>query len=252
MCSGKPFSLNDYNTTYPSFTPLAEHLKEVGIGRGLPSDQDIQDNADVFRRMLENGTLTSNQEGQLKEALERCHSRGWIHSEMADDLYEHIRYSFPSPLHIAYMSWYLLPSSEPILFDSAYDLALEVIRCLKPSQLTNMKPKIGGGLDDRAPEAQYTLEFYRGLSQRCHGSVRITPEFASATSVHCAGRIDFLIPVNKWGIECTREGDRLGAHSELFDPDTGAYGAWLASNAMEDYILLNFRKTMPVESQPSM
>jgi hypothetical protein len=246
MCSGKLFSLNDYYTTYPSFTPLAEHLKEVGIGRGLPSDQDIQDNADVFRRILENGTLAPDRKGQLKEALERCHSRGWIQSEIADDFYERIHYIFPSPLHIAYMSWYRPPSSEPILFDSLYDLALEVIACFKPSQLTNMKRKIGGGLEDRAPGAQYTFEFYHGLFQCCSGNVRITPEFASGTNTGCAGRIDFLIPVKKWGVECTQDGDRLAAHSERFDQDTGAYRAWLESNKMEDYILLDFRQTMPV------
>ena len=99
-------------------------------------------------------------------------------------------------------------------------------------------------------EAQYQNELYRGLIAKFHGSVRITPEFASGTAARLAGRIDFYIPQTKWGIECMRDGIRLQEHASRFDA-IGASGQW-TSEEMDDYILLDFRSTRPEVANPGM
>ena len=48
------------------------------------------------------------------------------------------------------------------------------------------------------------------------GNVRISPKYASAKGVHQAGRIDFFIPIMKWGIEITQDGNRLLDHAARF------------------------------------
>jgi len=66
-----------------------------------------------------------------------------------------------------------------------------------------------------------------------------------------AGRIDFFIPIVKWGIEITRDGSWIPAHDARF-ADSGAYGAWLKSADMNDYILLDFRTKSLRDQHPSM
>jgi len=65
-----------------------------------------------------------------------------------------------------------------------------------------------------------------------------------------AGRIDFYIASKKWGIEITWDGNRLQQHSDRFGT-SGAYGQWLASGEMSDYILLDCRSTKPVKRHSS-
>lgn len=101
------------------------------------------------------------------------------------------------------------------------------------------------------PEAQYQDEFYRSLFSVTAGNVRISPEFASAKGADVVGRIDFFIPVAKWGIEITRDGNRLSEHNSRFD-NLGAYGAWLRSGDMTDYTLLDCRTSVPRKCHPSM
>jgi len=60
------------------------------------------------------------------------------------------------------------------------------------------------------------------------------------------GRIDFFIRSKKWGVELLRDGDRLRDHYSRFT--TGEYGRWLQNGKMKEYILVDFRSTMP--SQP--
>jgi len=64
------------------------------------------------------------------------------------------------------------------------------------------------------------------------------PEFGSGE-----GRIDFFIPGVKWGFEFLKNGDRLQQHLSRFVKGAvpGAYGKWLRSGVMEDYIVLDFR-----------
>jgi len=83
------------------------------------------------------------------------------------------------------------------------------------------------------------------------GNVCISPEYASAKGARKAGRINFFIPIMKWGIEITWDGSRLLEHVDRFT-DSGAYGAWLESGDMKDYILLDCRTGIPRDKHPSM
>jgi hypothetical protein len=82
---------------------------------------------------------------------------------------------------------------------------------------------------DPLPESQYQDEFYRSVFSATCGNVCLSPEFASAWRAKAAGHIDFFIPIVKWGIEITRDGNHLKAHSSRF-ANPGAYEAWLKSN----------------------
>jgi len=62
---------------------------------------------------------------------------------------------------------------------------------------------------------------------------------------NASGRVDFYIPVKKWGVELLRDGDRLENHSSRFT-GTGAY----AKMEFEDYIILDFRTTSPQKPHP--
>jgi hypothetical protein len=104
---------------------------------------------------------------------------------------------------------------------------------------------------DPLPEAQYQDECYRSVFSATAGNLRISPEFASATGAHVTGRIDFFVPIVKWGIEIMRDGKRLQEHDSRFE-HSGAYGVWLQSGDMTDYILLDCRTNVPQKAHPSM
>jgi hypothetical protein len=77
------------------------------------------------------------------------------------------------------------------------------------------------------------------------------PKFTSARRAHVAGCIEFFIPVVKWGINFTQDGNWLNEHSSRF-AKSGAYGAWLKLGDMTDYILLDCCMTIPGNSFPSI
>ncbi len=233
-----------------SYTDLIRRLR--GHLRGLPKTENVQHMAGIFRRLLREGYVEIPETFKDDDAalLATCHSKGWIQSDLLpsqnmDNTPDTIRFSFPSPLHRSFISWFIDPITVELAADyTLYKLAVETIRNFQPSQLGDLPRRVQGQLDDRATEAQYQNELYRGLMEKFHGTVRITPEFASATAARCAGRIDFFIPKKKWGIECMREGIRLQEHASRFDVD-GAYGQWIGSGEMNDYIILDFRSTDP-------
>ncbi|PVF96575.1 hypothetical protein CPB86DRAFT_708701, partial [Serendipita vermifera] len=102
-----------------------------------------------------------------------------------------------------------------------------------------------GASDHRPPEAQYQEEYYRCVHEITDGNVVISPEYAAAAGTR-PGRIDFSIPTKKWGIELTRDGSKLKEHASRF-ADDGAYGQWLQTSDMLDYVLLDFRNTQPIQ-----
>src|SRR5436190_11060506 len=74
-----------------------------------------------------------------------------------------------------------------------------------------------------------------------------SPEFGTGTAVKKPGRIDFFFSALKWGFELLRDGE----HASRFDQD-GAYGAWVETAEMEDYLILDFRVDKPVCAHPGM
>ncbi|KAG9017626.1 hypothetical protein FRB95_006319, partial [Tulasnella sp. JGI-2019a] len=195
--AGKYYSLDDYYSNYPAFSSLLESFINSVAGRGVPRSRDIQTNVQVIRRILKD-FVVDIPAGQDEEALKSCHFQGWIQSDLLEDD-RTTWYTFPSPLHSSCISWLLqiLPSPVPLPFNSVYELTLEAIKLFRPY---DTRRKEGGSSN----EAQYQLEFYRGLLESCPRTVVVSPEFASASRTHRAGRIDFFIPEKKWGFECIR------------------------------------------------
>jgi len=136
------------------------------------------------------------------------------------------------------------------VFPSPFKLSLEVISKFRPSQL-QLPPRRVGSASTHPPEAQYQDEYYNSLLAATSGNVRISYEYASAQAAHVAGRIDFFIPIVKWGIEIIRNGDRLWECADRFTASV-AYGAWLESADLKDYILLDFRTKKLRAQHPSM
>ena len=142
------------------------------------------------------------------------------------------------------------PTDDTPQFTSLFELFYETIIKFKPSGLQLALRRVASE-STHPPEAQYKDEFYKSLLFVTSGNVRISPEYASAKGARKAGRIDFFIPIVKWGIEVTRDGKRLLEHAVRFT-ESGAYGAWLKSEDMTDYILLDCRTGIPRDKHPSM
>ena len=225
--------------------PQHEVVTKLGgaFPRGVPTCMDLADpsKSDLFRRLLQAGTV----QGSDPETIEICHRSGWIY---ADD---YGNYSLPSPLHVALLSWYLLPIGNFPEFSSIFKLSLETISKFSPTRLQRPIRRIGGSPTAPPLEAYYQDEFYRCLYHLTLGNCPVSIEFASANTVRPAGCIDFFLDHKKWGIEITRDGSRLQEHASRFE-STGAYGAWLTTNDMLDYILLDCRKSKPRVSYPGV
>jgi len=216
------------------------------FGRGIPLDEDLQDPdiAAVFRELLVKGNVTGKQ-SKMTEAVNTCHRRGWIHAGLKSD---ETSYILASPLHAIYLSWKLLPVSVEFPYKTVRDMTFAIIKTFNPSQLSSLS-HIGEDSTDRPVEARYQYEFYRGVSKATGGGVAVCPEILSARGAR-KGRLDLFIPSHKWGIEFTREGGDLARHDSRFG-FTGAYGEWLSSGDVVDYILLDCRTSMPKKSHPS-
>jgi hypothetical protein len=139
-----------------------------------------------------------------------------------------------------------MPSVIDCPFSTVKDMAFAIIKKFRPTQLSS-PTSIGQTSTDQPLEARYQSEFYYGLFALL-GGVIICPELLTAPGSP-AGRIDFFIPEKKWGIELTREGNGLSEHSSRFGLQ-GAYGAWLGSNDMVDYILLDCRTKKLRDAHP--
>lgn len=208
--------------------------------------------AGMFRSLLKEGSLSIAGGRALYPdcPLSRSHIRGWTYSMLSN---EGISYLMPSPIHHSFLSWILDPPETNFSeFQGLTELVIDVVKQFKPSQVFLPIRRAGPQLQSdsaRPPEAQYQDEFYRSIHTLSSGAVCISPEFASSGKARVAGRIDFFIPKMGWGIEITREGSNLREHMDRFSPH-GAYGAWISSNEMSDYILLDCRTSEPRAQHP--
>lgn len=91
-------------------------------------------------------------------------------------------------------------------------------------------------------ESQYQDELYRALWVTLGQRLFVTSEWASHSR---GGRVDFLLREVKWGIECVREGDRVDEHTRRFLKG-GRYYEWIEKGYIEDYLVIDFRKTKPM------
>jgi hypothetical protein len=230
---------------------LFDHLKTGEFARGLPSTSDLNHYSFVIQtlRDLLRDDVAKRPLGHSDLAIHTCHTKGWIHSDLdATGPVELVKYSFPSFLHKFAISWKLMPSDHIPNFPSLLKMCQDVISLFKPSHF--MAPHHIGWKPEEGPsEAQYQHEFYRCLHDATFGNVRISPEFASSAHASARGRIDLFLSHAKWGIEMLRNGEGLLEHHARFGT-TGAYGAWLQSDDMKDFILLDFRMQIPTKPHP--
>lgn len=244
MLEGKSYSLEEFfNDT--SYDELCEHfIMDEGIGRGVPTDKRCHEYAAAMRLLLVERSIDpqSSTAASMEHVFLDAYRNGYIEMNEAD------RYAFTSPLHQQLWSWRLLPQTDyEIPFQDLFSFVKAAIFRFRPIQLGQSDRRVGSDSHD-APEAQYQDECYRCVHDLTKGNVRISPEYAAASKSR-PGRIDFFIPKKKWGIELTRNGSKLKEHDSRFAID-GAYGQWLQSMHMVDYVLLDFRSTMPVQRHP--
>ncbi|KAI5810872.1 hypothetical protein DFH27DRAFT_619020 [Peziza echinospora] len=178
------------------------------------------------------------------QPLTLCHHKGWVHSyrhrlldlHPADDT--DVAYVFPSRLHEWYTSAMLLrlgpPATPTAAFAFATPLALAqtVVARFKPTQLS-APYRLSPGTLQRPPESNYQDEFYRCCHIATQGQLLVRP----------GGRSNFFLPTERWGIKLLRNGDRLLEHARRFG---------LGTQAMDDFIILDFRDTPPQDGYPLM
>ena len=249
MRKGASFTIDAFNAENPS-NSLIIRLQGGAFGRGLPLDTELSQNLNIasfLRTLIRDGVFEGREAEQ--ETAHTCHRNGWIHSYINAE--RMICYTFPSPLHSAHVSWLLKPSDDMPTYSTVFELCFKAISMFKPSQMHTPIRRVGAArTTNPLPEAQYQDEFYRSVFSATAGSVRISPEFASARGADRVGRIDFFIPKVKWGIEIIRDGHQLSEHNSRFKT-SGAYGAWLQSGDMTDYILLDCRTKVLRKRHPS-
>jgi len=197
----------------------------------------------------------------LKEALNTCYHRGWLHSDRtikgqcynAYKKYEpcewnlawnsEIRYFFPSPLHQALVEGLLCSSrNASIPEENIQDFVVSVCCRMSPGNLDAARP-IGAAYIQRPTEGRHGDEFYRACSDYAASSIITLSEFGSSE-----GRIDFFVPSKRWGIEILRDGDQMEVHNDRFA--SGVYGKWIDGGVMEDYIMLDFHRERPLVTHP--
>lgn len=173
------------------------------------------------------------------KALNECYRRGWLHAALLPD--EITVYVYPTRVHHRCAELLLrmnIPKFPLDKYPTVRDLSFAAIRHFSVISLRSSLKRLGPAAESRPLEAQFQDEFYRACYLLLDRFVYLTPEWT--------GRAYFQIKSVGWAIECLRDGDRLDEHVARFLPN-GKYHSWIASDQVKDYILLDFRRTMPIK-----
>jgi hypothetical protein len=238
MLAGIPYSLKDFDQANASYDEFCRNLcHDIGMPE-CPAEY-----AQAMRALLLHGSIDPRDksiDADIQSDLEYGYKLGFVNKDEAD------LYTFASPLHQQLWSWHLPPQIDYQLpFQDLLSFVKDTVSCFRLTQLDASDHRVGSA---NHPEAQYQEEYSRCVHKLTEGNVRISPEYAAA-AVSRPGRIHFFIPSKKWGIELTRDGSRLDEHNSRF-ADEGAYGQWLGSSNMDDYVLLDFCSTKPIKAHP--
>lgn len=192
--------------------------------------------ADVFSVALREGAVTQDRFSKQAEkwSLKQCFKQGWLHADPAPHAPNTPHFFFASPLHRWFVEWHLadLRMETSISEQDLLQFILNVLARFSPSRLSPRVPRYGTGGLERPPDTtRYQDEFYRCCHTHAHGCVVSLPEFGRPM-----GRANLLIPTKSWGVELVCEGRGLGR--------------WIASSEMEDRMVLDLRRTPPVEARP--
>jgi hypothetical protein len=124
------------------------------------------------------------------------------------------------------------------------ELCITALQQFNPAQLACASSRLGPAGTYSPKEATYHFELYRVLHGILGGSLYPIPEYGKASN----DSIDIMIPAYRWGIELLLEGRKITEHVARFNSG-GAYGAWLTTGDMADYVILNFRFSRPRKAQ---
>jgi hypothetical protein len=125
-------------------------------------------------------------------------------------------------------------------YPTVQKLCMESIKRFNPLVLRSSVQKLGAGAELRPLEAVFQDELYRS-SFSLLGHIYLSSEWTGRDK---NGRIDFIVQKMKWGIECVRNGCKLQEHINRFLP-SGRYYPWIASGQITEFILLDFRQSIP-------
>ena len=104
----------------------------------------------------------------------------------------------------------------------------------------NIEALLSDSAVSRPLEAVYQDEYYRANLELL-GNFYLKPEWAGTQQ---SGWVDLAIPSEKWIVECVRDGDKLKEHIEHFQV-TGKYRQWISNQEVQEFILLDFRRSIP-------
>lgn len=138
-----------------------------------------------------------------------------------------------------------LPDFPKDRFPKIEGLCFEAIRKFSVLSLRSSGYYLGAGTVVQPVEAQYHNEFYRACYIILNHNVYLTSEWSASST---GGRADFHIPSVGWTIECVRNGDRLEEHIARFKQG-GKYHGAILSGQTKQYILLDFRNSLPKKAR---
>ncbi|KAK0440362.1 hypothetical protein EV421DRAFT_1962435 [Armillaria borealis] len=246
---GNKFSLADFEAAVPSLQNFTHELEDAcelkKIGR--PSF------AAFFRRLLKHGSLLCTESrlvyveyGGLDQWVflddpmnsNTCLTairQGWVFSSPCGDFGNTVIISLSTPLLQCWFSQHLIPCELEASFESPLDLVCQVTALFRPSLLHDPPVRFNSPLESR-----YHMEFYRAASALTDSAVVLSPDFVTNPNRDTQGQIDFLLVHKKWGIELTRDRNRLDGSR---NPRLENYAQWLEEGDMTQYIFVDYRVT---------
>lgn len=93
----------------------------------------------------------------------------------------------------------------------------------------------------RPLEATFQDEFYRSCYTLLNNQLYISSEWSGTKK---GGRVDFRVRTMPWAVEILRDGINIEEHLARFKPG-GNYYPWLQAQEIQDYVVLDFRRSKP-------
>ncbi|CAA7269652.1 unnamed protein product [Cyclocybe aegerita] len=241
---------------YTAFT-LAEFFYRVRSSQyscALPSEeQPVQpEEVEAPHQLLDFGNLSIPPADSRLPVLSQMCKKGWITIEKFDMGGLCVQPS--SPLFGSWISYFLqtrstLPSRflECDLFTFWKTVVDNIsLSALRETPLPQVKSCTATVIEDL-----WQKQFYRAACAVTNGAIQMSPEYRTPHDAARQGRIDFLVIKRGWGIEIIRDGNELEQHGSRFKPG-GAYHPWISGNILQEYVMLDFRRTTPMKAHPSL
>ena len=215
-----------------------------GFKRSLPKESFLAQNPEVvelFREVLVAGESTDSIDAN--QSLDLCYKRGYLQAEISST--GQTVYVFATRIHMRYIE-HLRNSAPPFpqsLFPNLQDLSFTAITSFSRTSLKSAGQGLQAGVIAKPVESHYQVELYRAFYTVLNKNVYLTSRWGGIPG---HGQVGFEIKAMRWWIECVGEGDRLEEHIQRFKPGGRCY-QWILSRQIDEYIILDFRKTMPRE-----